>query len=124
MVLKSSVAPSLISKTLKIRGELDSDGIIEIEGIVIGNIKADVITLRETAVVEGDINSRILNVKGCFKGTIQSDIINVAKKARISGTVKYKILSVEDGASINGKFERQEESVVNKPSSPKENKVK
>lgn len=39
--------PSIISKNLTITGNLKSNGIIEIEGEVLGDIEADNISIRE-----------------------------------------------------------------------------
>jgi cytoskeletal protein CcmA (bactofilin family) len=96
--------PSIIAKDLKINGELKSTGLIEIEGNIIGNIKSNTVTIRESGFVNGEIQADVLNVKGRFDGKIKVKTLNISEKANITGTMEYSILSVEDGAFIDGTF--------------------
>ncbi len=102
----SKTNTSIISKDLSIKGNLHSDGLLEIEGKIEGDIVGNVITLRETASVNGNITSKILNIKGKFSGIIKSERINISGKADIKGTLEYISLCVEDGASIEGDLKR------------------
>ena len=97
---------SIISKDLSIKGNLTSEGLLEIEGRIEGDIIGNIITLRETANVNGNITAKILNIKGKFDGTIKSERINISGKADIKGTLEYVSLCVEDGASIEGELKR------------------
>ena len=97
---------SIISKDLSIKGNLKSEGLLEIEGKIDGDIDGNVITLRETAVVNGNIIAKVVNVKGKFDGIIKSERINISGRADIRGTLEYVSLCVEDGASIDGELKR------------------
>ena len=46
--------PSIISKDLLVKGELIGDGLLEVEGKILGNVDGGVVTIRESAFVEGD----------------------------------------------------------------------
>jgi len=98
--------PSLISESLKVEGTLKSKGVIEIEGKVKGDIRGDIVTLRETAVVEGTIKANITNIKGKFTGKIFSNKLNLSKEAKVSGDINYLFLSVEEGALLEGQLKR------------------
>lgn len=106
LVCNRITIPSLLSKTLKVEGNLFSEGTVEIEGQIRGNIKGDIVTLRENANVEGDIRANIVNIKGYFKGQIFAEKVNISREARIFGNIQYFSLTVEDGASIEGQFKR------------------
>ena len=100
---------SIISKGMSIKGNVISDGILEIEGDVDGDITGNIITLRETSSVKGNIVAKILNVKGKFVGIIKSEKINVSEHANINGTLEYMSLCVEDGAIIEADLKRTTE---------------
>jgi cytoskeletal protein CcmA (bactofilin family) len=102
--LKST--PSILSKDLKIQGDLTSSGLIEIEGIISGNIKGNSVILREDARVEGEIIAESVNIKGSFNGNIKAKNINISSKAKITGLIEYVSLAVEDGACIEGQFKK------------------
>ncbi len=100
--------PTIISRDLRIEGEIISPGLIEIEGNIKGIIKGNSVILRENGVVEGIIIAEVLSVRGKFDGTIRAKNLNIAAKAKITGTIEYDLLSVEDGACIDGQFKRLE----------------
>lgn len=102
----SKSMPSLVSKTLEIKGDLISSGIVEVEGKITGNISAHTLTLRENAEVAGDIYAQIANMKGKFTGNVYAEKINISGEARIDGHMEYVSLSVENGASIEGQLKR------------------
>ncbi len=108
-VILSKNNTSIISKDLFLKGDLTTDGLLEIEGKIEGNIKGNEITIRESGFVNGNIISNILNIKGNFQGTIKSQRINVSGKANIKGTLEYVSLCVEDGSSIDGDLKRVSE---------------
>ena len=108
-VILSKNNTSIISKDLFLKGDLTTDGLLEIEGKIEGNIKGNEITIRESGFVNGNIISNILNIKGNFQGIIKSQRINVSGKANIKGTLEYVSLCVEDGSSIDGDLKRVSE---------------
>lgn len=112
MTLSKNNNTSIISKGLCLRGNLVSDGLLEVEGKIEGNVKGNEITIRESGLIDGKIVSNILNIKGSFNGTIKSQKINISGKANIKGTLEYVILCVEDGASIVGDLKRVDEIVL------------
>jgi cytoskeletal protein CcmA (bactofilin family) len=105
--------PSLIAKNLRVEGILVSTGTIEIEGKVKGDIKGDIVTLRETAEVEGTIKANIINIKGYFKGKAFSNKLNASKEAKLYGDINYCSLTVEDGALIEGQLRRSKDKIFN-----------
>lgn len=98
--------PTILSRDLRVEGEINSSGLIEIEGIIKGIIKGNSVILREAGFVEGTIIAESLNIRGKFEGTIKAKNINIANKAKVSGEIEYESLSVEDGASIDGQFKK------------------
>ncbi|MDA9231186.1 polymer-forming cytoskeletal protein [Rickettsiales bacterium] len=113
--------PSILSKNFKIQGEIESEGILEIEGQAKGSIKGSSITIRQTGIVEGNINCESINIHGSFSGDIKANNINIFKNAEINGNIEYDSLSVEDGASIDGQFKKISEKSLLKAANENNN---
>jgi len=96
--------PSIISKSLKISGELSSNGIIEIEGNIKGIIKSHSIVIREGGAVDGLIIADFLHIRGKFNGEIKAKNISIFEGGEVSGAVEYESISVEDGACLDAQF--------------------
>jgi len=98
--------PTIISRDLKIQGEVFSSGIIEILGQIDGSIKGNSIILREEGFIKGIVLAENFSIRGRFDGKIKAKNINIASKAEVTGEIEYESLSVEDGASIDGHFKK------------------
>jgi len=98
--------PTIISKDLKIQGELYSGGIIEIQGSINGTINGNSVILREDGTVTGAVFAENFNIRGRFEGNIKAKFISISSKAKVRGEVEYETLSVEDGANIDGYFKK------------------
>lgn len=98
--------PTIISKDLKIQGELYSGGIIEIQGAINGTINGNSVILREDGTVTGAVFAENFNIRGRFEGNIKAKFISISSKAKVRGEVEYETLSVEDGANIDGYFKK------------------
>ena len=100
--------PTIISSDLVIDGKIDSKGLIEIEGVIKGTINGNSIIIREDGFVQGFISSEFLNIRGKFEGTIRAKNISISSKANVVGDIEYESLAVEDGASIDGQFKKNQ----------------
>ncbi len=98
--------PTIIARDLKIEGQMNSAGLIEIEGIIKGVINGNSVIIREEGFVDGTIVAESLSLRGTFKGNIKAKNINIAGKANVAGEIEYELLSVEDGACIDGQFKK------------------
>jgi cytoskeletal protein CcmA (bactofilin family) len=97
---------SVLSVDLNIVGNIKSDGVLEVEGKIEGDINGNTVTLRESSVVHGTVIAKTVNVKGKFNGSIKSEKVSISGKAEIVGNIDYVTLSVEDGSSIFGELKR------------------
>ena len=98
---KSSM-PSIISTDLKITGNLASDGDIQLDGSVEGNVKSQLLTVGETANVKGEVTAESVEVKGTVTGQIRARSVSLAKTARVTGDIEYEALAIEAGAWLDG----------------------
>lgn len=98
--------PTIISRDLKIEGDIVGSGIIEIEGSIKGVINGNSVVLREDGKIEGTIIAESLNLRGKFNGIIKAKNISISSKAKVQGDIEYESLSVDDGAYIDGNFKK------------------
>lgn len=103
---KSKSVPSLISDDMNILGNLISDGYIDINGHIEGNVKCQALTVREKGIVKGDVFADTVNVHGQVSGVIKARHVFLASSARVRGVVMHESMSVEDGAFIDGQCKR------------------
>lgn len=104
-VVKSS-APSIISSDLKIVGDLNSDGEVQIDGTIDGDIRTKSLLVGETANITGEIVADMVHVHGTINGQIKSRSVNLAKTAHVVGDILHEDLAIETGAFLEGHCKR------------------
>ena len=96
-------APSILSPDLKILGELKSDGAIQIDGTVKGDIKAHMLTVGEQGKIDGSIVAETVRIFGTVSGQVQAKTVHLDKSARVTADITHETLTIEAGAYFEGK---------------------
>lgn len=123
--VKRNCPPSMISSDLVITGNLASEGEIQIDGTIEGDIKSHDLLVGETALIKGEITAENLTVHGKIVGQIRAKNVKLAKTAHVVGDILHSNLSIDTGAFLEGLCKRLEESEIKtetKPAETKENK--
>lgn len=111
--------PSIISADLKIVGDLNSNGDLQIDGAVEGSITSNALTIGESAVVRGALIADTVRIFGSVVGEVRANTVILSKTARVEGDITHQSLSMEAGAEINGRLSRLDAEVVApKPADP------
>jgi cytoskeletal protein CcmA (bactofilin family) len=103
-----AAARSIISRDLKVKGDLICKGDIQIDGEVEGDVQGGSITIGEGADVRGTISSDSIRVCGSVNGQLKGQSVVLAKTAKVLGDVLHHTLSVEPGAFFEGQCRRTE----------------
>ena len=103
--------PSIISADLKIVGDLHSNGDLQIDGAVEGDITSRSVTVGEGAVVRGALVAENVRVYGAVFGQIKANSVTLAKTAKVEGNVVHQALSMEAGAALCGTLSRLDTAV-------------
>jgi len=109
---KSSGVPSIISADLRIEGNLFSEGDLQIDGVVHGDITTRSLTLGEGAEVRGTITADSARICGVVNGKVEAKSLVLAKTAQMTGDVIHETLAVEAGATIDGHLRRFDKSAA------------
>ena len=96
---------TIIGPSVKVKGDLNSQGNIIIDGIVNGNIKTKgSLSIGDKAKVTADIEAKEAKISGEVKGNVKiGGYLEVTATAQIFGDVEALNLSIERGAILNGK---------------------
>lgn len=94
--------PSIISENLRIVGDLVSEGDVQVDGMIEGDIRARSLTLSEGAVVKGQVEADEMHIRGTVEGQISGGHVELGRTARVTGDVVHEVLSIEAGAFIDG----------------------
>jgi cytoskeletal protein CcmA (bactofilin family) len=100
-VLSATQKPAIVSEQFTIRGDIDSDGTLHVEGRVIGLVKAHTIHISATGQIEGDVVCENLSIKGQVVGKISCQELTIAASARLKGHVDYRFITIGSGARVD-----------------------
>ncbi|MCL5775050.1 MAG: polymer-forming cytoskeletal protein [Patescibacteria group bacterium] len=101
----SQQAETVVGPSVKIQGDLNSDGNIKIEGFVTGKVKTtQSVFVMNGAHISADIIAGNSVIGGEVLGNIKvSGHLILQNTAKITGDISCQILRVEDGAQFSGK---------------------
>lgn len=120
--LGQSAAETVVGPSVKIQGDLNSEGNIKIEGQVTGKVK----TSQSVFAMQGSkITADILANNAVIGGEVQGNIkitgqLILQPTAKIYGDISCQILRVEDGAMFTGKCSMGAENSNSKKASTKQ----
>ena len=93
---------SVISKALKITGQLESTEDIRIDGQVDGDVRAISVTVGSGAKVTGTVYGNSVELSGTIDGKIEAEKVVLTSSAHMSGDVIHRDIKIESGAFIDG----------------------
>lgn len=100
--------PSIIGTSMKVSGDLDSEGAIQIEGTIHGDVRCAEVTVGRTANVLGNIEAEVANIHGTVNGEIRARSVIMSSTARVTGDVIHEELTIDAGAYIEGQMMRRD----------------
>lgn len=99
-------APSIIGADCAFKGDIDSQGEVQVDGRLDGDIRCMTLIVGEHGSVTGEINATMVSILGSVTGQITAQTVTLAKTARILGDIAHDSLAVEVGAFVEGRFNR------------------
>lgn len=101
--------PSIISTDMRIVGDLSSEGEIQVDGAVDGDIRSKTLLVGETAIIKGEVVADSVNVHGTLNGQIKARSVNLFRSAHVVGDIIHEDLAIETGAFLEGHCKRMAE---------------
>lgn len=97
--------PSVISGDMCVLGNIVSEGMLDIDGRIDGNVKSEIIYVRANGQIIGDIIAGTeVHIYGSVHGLIKSPKVCIYSNAHVEGTIMHTSLSIEDGSYIDSQF--------------------
>ena len=106
---------SVFDSEVFVKGDVISNGMIDVGGKIDGKIISNSLTIKEGGVVVGDIfvNDLCISNNGCVNGNIVANKIHLSKEAKVNGNLFYNIISIEDGAILEGSCSKLDDEKIN-----------
>jgi cytoskeletal protein CcmA (bactofilin family) len=105
-VTKKEHAPSVIAKDIHMLGNVVSEGTVDFDGKLDGNIRCDTLVVRNNAFIKGEILANSVSVYGKVKGLIRAKTVHLYASCHVEGIIMHEALTIEDGAYLDGKCKR------------------
>ena len=101
---ESESALSIIGSGMRVVGDITADGVVKIEGTVVGTVRAGrQVLVAKGGEVEGDVITREAIVGGEVRGTVVAEErVEVQASSVVHGDITSKRLLVHEGGEING----------------------
>ncbi len=101
-----AAAPSIIAADMKLVGNVESEGEIQIDGTVEGDVVCKSLTVGQNGLINGAVRTDMALIRGRINGEISARSVSLTKTAHVVGDVKHESLMVEPGAFIEGHCRR------------------
>lgn len=97
-------ALSIIAAGMTVSGDIESTGVVKVEGRVDGSIRsARQVLVGRQGTVHGDIETREAVIGGSVEGTITaSERVEIQATAAVQGDIITRTIVVAEGGRING----------------------
>ena len=113
--VSSSGGATIIAQGTRIKGEINADCRLHIDGEFEGTIHSkDTVMVGKNGIVRGDIESASLIVSGRFIGNITANVLEIKPQGRVEGTAATSEFVIERKGMFIGE---------SKIKSPKTNKI-
>jgi cytoskeletal protein CcmA (bactofilin family) len=106
---QASPPRSVIDPWLTITGDLQSEGDVQVDGQIHGDIRCTQLTVSKDAKIEGNIAADEVVVRGMVKGIIRANRVLLQDTAYVESEIFHKSLAIEQGATFDGQSRNSEE---------------
>jgi len=104
--IKSVPTRSVIDAWLQITGNLESEGEVQVDGQIDGDIRCAHLTVGRDARVAGNITAEEVVVRGRVTGLIRANRVILQDTAHVDSEIVHNKLSIEEGAMFEGMARR------------------
>lgn len=105
---------SIVARDMTITGDMQTEGVVKVEGKVVGTIRAtSQIIVSPGAMIEGDLLTNEAVIAGEVQGTIRaSDRVELQATAYVRGDIYTPRISVLEGGRVSGEVNMSSEPMT------------
>ena len=109
---------SVISKALKITGQLESTEDIQVDGEVDGDVRGIAVKIGNNAKVKGTVYGESVELAGTIDGKIEAKKVVLTSTAHMVGDIIHQDIKIESGAFLDGYCRPEYGKATNKNTHP------
>jgi cytoskeletal protein CcmA (bactofilin family) len=111
---------SVISAGMTVRGDIESNGTVKVEGAVEGQVQArHQVLVAKGGSVHGDIDAREAVIGGMVHGAIKAtERVEVQSGATVNGDITTLRIAVAEGGNLNGAIRMRDVTADARPADP------
>ena len=116
-----AAALSIIGVGMTVHGDIETGGVIKVEGSVNGNVASGhQVLVAKGGEIAGDVDTREAVIGGTVRGAVRAqERVEVQAGAEVQGDVTTKRISVAEGAVLNGCIKMSEVQEAARPLPPR-----
>jgi cytoskeletal protein CcmA (bactofilin family) len=100
------VSPTIISSDMRITGNITSEGEIQVDGVVDGDVRGAKVSIGASGHIAGAVTADRILVRGRINGQIRAQLVTLTRTAQVKGDIFHDTLSMESGAKLEGHCRR------------------
>jgi cytoskeletal protein CcmA (bactofilin family) len=98
------VSPTVVGAGSRFIGDIKTDGIVQIHGLVQGTISGNTVIIARGGRVIGRVNAKSLFLHGMMDGPATVDSVNVFADAQMTGALSYTNLNINNNNGLECKL--------------------
>lgn len=103
---RKTAPPTIISSDLRITGNVTSEGEVQVDGVVDGDVRGARVSVGTTGHIAGAVTADRVLIRGRVNGQIRAQTVTFTRTAQVKGDVFHDTLSIEPGAKLEGHCRR------------------
>jgi cytoskeletal protein CcmA (bactofilin family) len=111
----TSAVPSIFGLDIVVTGDIKTDGDVQIDGQLDGNVIANHVMIGEQGAVNGKISAAKATIRGKVTGKIDASSVELSETANVQADIIQDHLIIANGAFFDGKCSRKSGGNVTKP---------
>jgi cytoskeletal protein CcmA (bactofilin family) len=98
---------TVIAEGLTIIGNVSSDGAVQVNGQIAGDLNCASLTVSPKALINGGVKARSVVVNGKVEGPINAEDVVLKSHAFVTGDIQAQSLLIEPGAHFEGRSSQE-----------------
>ena len=110
--------PSIISADVKMTGTIVSQGELDINGQIEGDVRASALTVGETGAVKGEVIAESVVIRGTVEGRIRGRKVQLCTGAKVRGDIFHASLAIEPNSIFDGTVKHAQDPMADPSNNP------
>lgn len=106
---KERTSPTIIGAGCKLTGDIKTDHIVQIHGVVFGSVQANTVVIGRGGKVVGKVFAQDLFLHGALEGPATVETANIFNNAQMTGILSYRTLNISGNTGLECKLSKRKD---------------